>query len=210
MCYNKPMQIFYYGGSSFKIISLKETILYNPLSVISRGAKGLRIQADIIIGSSPQLIPLKERKKGFFIDSPGEYEVKNIFIQGINWREGDKSKTLYQIRIEKIELGLLDEISKPLSEEFLKNFNRAEILFVPIGGKPYLETSEASKLVRQLKPKIVIPFHYLSQTKKILAEIEKFCQMLKVKKEANQEFLKIHKKDLNFEGLKVVVLKEKL
>lgn len=197
------MQIIYNNGSCFKIISNKETILYNPLSV----TKGLKIQADIIIGSSPQFIPPKEKKKGFFIDSPGEYEIKNIFIQAINWSEGDKSKILYQIRAEKVELGLFDEISKLPSEEFLKNFNRPEILFVPIGGKPYLETSEASKLIRQIKPKIVIPYCF---KKSCFKEIEKIYQILKVKKEADQEFLKIHKKDLNFEGLKVVSLKPKL
>jgi len=70
----------------------------------------------------------------FVIDAPGEYEIKDIFIQGIN--------SDYLIEAEGMRIVYLLKGERP------DEFGEVDILLVP---------SDKSKLVSQIEPRIVIP-----------------------------------------------------
>ena len=148
--------------------------------------------------------------KGFLINGPGEYEVKDIVVRGFlseTTYEGAKLNTIYQISMEGINICFLGALSNPtLSSEAFEALEDIDILFVPVGGNPpageVLDAASAYKLAVSLEPAIIIPMHYDEKSLK---------QFLK---EGGEEGMKpidklvIKKKDLEGKEGEIVVLKE--
>ena len=58
--------------------------------------------------------------------------------------------------------------------ELLERAENIDILFIPV-GKGYLETKAAVKLVKQIRPRIVIPYP-IKQTSSFLDEMGQKCE----------------------------------
>jgi len=122
----------------------------------------------------------------FVIDGPGEYEIKNIFIQGIP-SSGDP---IYTIDAEDMRLCYLGDFSqKELVPEQLDKMGDIDILLVSAG---------VGKIVSQIEPRVVIPMG---------EGINKFLKEMGRKAISPQPKLLIKKKDLPKEETKIVVLK---
>lgn len=151
----------------------------------------------------------------FLIDGPGEYEIKEIFIQGIpayhDEVQGAKrgQNTIYTIEAEEMRLCHLGDLGqKELTAEQLDKIGEVDILMIPVGGVYTLSAKEASKIISQIEPVIIIPMHYqLPKLKLKLDELEKFLKVMGKKSIEPQNKLLIKKKDLSEEELKIVVLK---
>ena len=110
----------------------------------------------------------------FLITGPGEYEVKGVFVQGIRAAH-DKSQgkergkiTIYKIEGEQINLCHLGDLGqKELTSEQLDKIGDVDILMIPVGGVFTISAQEASKIISQIEPKIVIPMHYQTPDLKI-------------------------------------------
>ena len=83
------------------------------------------------------------------LDGPGEYEVADVQAQG------EKVGT-FIFQSEDIKIGYLNHINKPLTDEELEKVDDVDVLLVPV-GEGNLSFSEATKIVNQIEPKIVIP-----------------------------------------------------
>ena len=80
--------------------------------------------------------------------------------------------------------------------EDLEGFLNPDILFVPASGAPFLGVAEAAKLIRQLKPKIVIPSLFkVSGLKRKAGDLKDFFKEMDQGPKA-QDKLVIKKKDL--------------
>lgn len=154
-------------------------------------------------------------KSAFTIDQPGEYEVKDVSVQGIAVRshmdtEEEKTSTLYRFVINDFRVVVTGHIYPDLSEEQLESIGMVDVLFVPVGGNGFtLDSVGAMKVIRKIDPSIVVPTHYAEKGIKYevpqtdLAEVRKNLSM-----EPAEELDQLKLKSREFaEGTKLVILK---
>ncbi len=149
----------------------------------------------------------------FLIEGPGEYEVKEIFVQGIpsfhDETEGKQrgQNTIYVIEAEEMRFCHLGDFGqKELTEDQLEQIGDIDILMIPVGGEFTLDAKGATHVISQIEPRIVIPMHYLIPNLKVKIEgVDKFLKEIGKKSIVPQEKLLIKKKDLPQET-QVVVL----
>ena len=130
----------------------------------------------------------------FLVDSPGEYEVKGVFIKGIpSFHDDVEGKergfnTIYTIEAEDIRFCHMGDLGqKQLTDEQLEKIDSVDVLMIPVGGKYSLDSSTAQKIIAQIEPKIVIPMHYAlpaspsqggSKSKSDLDGVDKFLKAM--------------------------------
>jgi L-ascorbate metabolism protein UlaG (beta-lactamase superfamily) len=124
--------------------------------------------------------------KPFVIETPGEYEVKGVFVQGIDSFHDDVlgkergKNTIFVIEAEDMRFCHLGNFGqKQLTDEQLETIGKVDILMIPVGGNYTISSSEASKIIGQIEPKIVIPMHYALPKLKIeLDGVDKFLKAM--------------------------------
>ncbi|MEK7227437.1 MAG: hypothetical protein AAB641_00920 [Patescibacteria group bacterium] len=163
------MIISYQGVESFKISQGDLTLALNPQAKVS---------ADITLFTKGR--NETSEKSGFVIDSPGEYEIKNVFIKGFL----DKT---YLVTFEGIKLCFLG--SKAEQEEI----EDIDILFV----RP-----NAYKAAVALEPAVIIPMNYDKNT------LAQFLKEAGEDKVLPLDKFVVKKKDLEGMESEIVVLKE--
>ena len=206
--YNYRMVITWYGLSSFKIASGSLTLITDPFSA-SVGLLAPRGGADIVVVSNRENPAYNNAaslgdEKTFVADGAGEYDVKGLFIHG---GIGGNGATIYAIRMEDIRLGFLGALkTKEMTEAQLADLGEVDILFVPVGGHTVCDAEEASKIVSQVEPTIVIPMHFAQKGLKMqLDKVETFQKEMSSKTEP-QDKLTIKRSELAPDGTKVIVL----
>lgn len=151
----------------------------------------------------------KELSDRLIISGPGEYETKDVFIQGMKVG-GEKTsiKSIYRILMEDIKLGYLGEISKKeITPEAIGFVDDCDVLFIPIGGNGMLSGEEAAGVVNQIEPKIAIPMYYkISGLKRKADSLETFLKEFGSNGVKTEDKLIIKKKDLSFEDTKIIPL----
>jgi len=216
------MTIIWHGQACFQIVLNKNreeklTIIIDPFSE-EVGLRLPKIKADILCISHDHYDHNNKKAilgNPFLIDGPGEYEVKGVYIQGIeafhdNLSGKERGKvTIYKIEGEEIRICHLGDFGqKELTSEQLEKIGEVDILMIPTGGVYTISAQEASKIISQIEPKIVIPMHYsLPKLKIKLDGLDRFLKAVGKKGIEPQNKLTIKKKDLLSEENKIVVLK---
>jgi len=216
------MDIHWHGQACFEIRipsnqAEKSTIVIDPFFPDYVGLKLPSLAADILLVThqhSDHNNIKAVKGNPFLIDSPGEYEIKGIFIQGIFASHGafqnkDLGKTIiYTIEAEDIRLCHLGDLNQEeLNAEQLEAVGDIDILMVPVGGSYTIDGVTAQKIVNQIEPKIVIPMHYkLPKLKIKLDGKETFLKAAGREEIEPQPSLKIKEQNLPPET-KIVVLK---
>lgn len=207
------MHITWFGQGSFKLQCKDALIAIDPF-IKETGLKPLRTKADILIlsqkGKGSELAPDFIKENPFLIDNPGEYESKNVFIEGFDVTEkgSELSKAIYLIKTEGMKICHLGYVKQALSEEMIRVVDGVDILFLPIGGGQTFDFLEAVKTINAIEPRIVIPTHYkVKGLKEKKGTLEEFCQEYGVKKESGLDKIVLKTKDLPSEGTKIVILK---
>ncbi len=164
------MIVTYHGAEFFKLQLGDTVIALNPISKDSK-LKGARFGADVALISlnhadmnGTDVVTFGE-KKPFIISSPGEYEVKDIFVRGFKsdskYGGSDRINTIYSFNFDGINicyLGALGDGGLPAEAD--EAIDEVDILFVPIGGQGVLSAAAAAKLAVKIEPKLIIPMHY--------------------------------------------------
>lgn len=167
------MIITYLGKQFFKIQQGNLIIAFNPISKDSKSFTSSRFGSDIAFSTTnhPDYNGFDMVSHGdtvpFEVKGPGDYEIKDIFIKGIMTDTEISGKkyinTIYSLTIENISLCFLGCINQgKLNADVRGQIDPPDILFVPVGNKELLSTSEAYKLAVSLEPKIIIPMDYES------------------------------------------------
>ncbi len=223
------MIITYQGVESFRISHGDLTIAVNPISKDSNfKPKNAGADITLITTNHEDLNGRDTTSRGdtesFVISGPGEYEVKDVVIQGFlseshyavrglssakaTEEQGPKKmNTIYQISFEGMNLCFLGALSdEKLSSETYEALDDIDILFVPIGGEGVLDAARAYKLAVSLEPSVIIPMHY--------GEVGEKDALKKFLKEGGEEKgdaidkLVVKKKDLDGKEAEIIVLKE--
>ncbi|MDD4990466.1 MAG: MBL fold metallo-hydrolase [Candidatus Pacebacteria bacterium] len=218
------MQIVWHGQSFFEI-ALKnkkegETkIAIDPFEADFVGLKFPKTEADIVLVSHDHKDHSNTKAVGgnsFIIDAPGEYEIKDVFIKGIPGFHDDSSGKergqiiMFCIEGEGMKVGFLSDIGqKELSSSQLEALGEIDILIIPVGGKYTTGAKEASDIIAQIEPGIVIPMHYKIPNLKIeLDDVSKFLKEMGEESIEPQPKLKVSPRDLPSEGeeTKIIIL----
>jgi L-ascorbate metabolism protein UlaG (beta-lactamase superfamily) len=206
------MIITFYGEGCFKVQSGEMVVLTDPPAKES-GLEAPRFKFDIMLRTLSAFPP--EAKNFYELVGPGEYNFKiadkEIDILGIFLAKESTDKfikTIYLVNLEDIKLCFLGHLSNDLSPEIIEKLEEIDILFIPAGGKPFIDQKRAASLIKQLEPKVVVPsFYKISNLKRPADDLKKFLKECDY--EASQEEkLVIKKKDLQtIKGTKIISLK---
>ncbi len=211
------MEIIWHGHSFFEIQSKKIKIAIDPFSE-KIGLLPPKVKADILLISHNHYDHNNKKTISgdyFLIEGPGEYEVKGIFIEGIESFHDEKGgkergkNTIYKIEIEGFKICHFGDFGqKELTNGQKEKLENLDVLMIPVGGIFTISAQEAMKIVRELEPKIVIPMHYFLLGLKIkLDPPEKFLKLMGVKSLKPLEKLKLKKGEKLSEETKVILLK---
>jgi len=174
------MVITYYGGACLKAQSGETLLDFNPPSKESE-FKSPRFQTNVIFincnhkdyNGSDNLSGKRENAAPFLINSPGEYEIGGICVNGIFSgfnRDCGAVNTIYVLLFEDIvicHLGAFGE--KELSPEAKQEIGNVDILFLPVSGG---DGQKSAQIIAQIEPKIIIPIYAKeSDLKQFLKEI---------------------------------------
>lgn len=210
------MKISYLQHSSFKIsgkTSAREevTLITDPFDPKMVGIPYPKQSADIASVSHKHAdhnaienINGTPNKDYILIDTPGEYEIKGLIVNGIkafhdNTNGSERgTNTIYQYDFEEAHVVHLGDLGHDLTAEQRSALENVDILFVPIGGQYTISPKEAWKIVESVEPAIVIPMHY--KTPKHgkdfaeLATLEDFIKESGLQPQSVKDFtLKAHK-----------------
>lgn len=157
------MEISYRGGNCVEIAVKKETLVIDG-ALSKLGAKDITAKDPVYLATQEGWNP--EGVEGLYIDGPGEYEVRGVSVKGISSERmidfnGEKKATIYHILAEGISIAVVGHVRVPLTEDELERIGVVDIAIVPVGGNGYTaDAHQATGIVKQLEPKVVIPTHY--------------------------------------------------
>jgi L-ascorbate metabolism protein UlaG (beta-lactamase superfamily) len=198
------MEIIHLGHSSFKIVGKNVTVVTDPFDSTKVGIPFPKSDANVVTLSHHH----KDHNnlsgiKGEYIcfDSPGEYEIKTAEIRGIAGCHDDKDggdfgeNTIFSFEIDGINICHLGDQGKDLSSDQLDKVDGVDILMIPVGGKYTIDAKQATKIVSEIEPKIVIPMHYQVGNMKDLAPVDAFVKEIGIEAKKGDR-IKIQRKDL--------------
>ncbi|OGZ66437.1 MAG: hypothetical protein A3C50_02440 [Candidatus Staskawiczbacteria bacterium RIFCSPHIGHO2_02_FULL_43_16] len=152
----------------------------------------------------------------FIIDNLGEYEKNGVFVQGIDSFHDDVEgkergrNTIFIIEAEDMRFCHLGDFGqKQLTDEQLDKIGHVDILMIPVGGTYTISAHEATKVIGQIEPKMVIPMHYaLPKMKTDVEGVDIFLKAMGKKEITAQDKLTIKASLLPKESeMEIVVLK---
>ena len=165
-----------FGHSSFLIKGGGTSILINPFK--ARGcASNLKepkdIKADFILASSKLADEGYNHNDQLMFVEPGIYKFEDILLNGITIphdRMGGRRFGMATVWIWEQNNLKIVHMSGAAGDIDINSqivLARPDILFISIGGgKKSYDGKEASKIVKNLKPSIVIPVHFANQKEK--------------------------------------------
>ncbi len=208
-------EITWLGHACFRIRGREAVVLTDPAT---RGS-GYDIgnpSADIVTISHDHTnhTAVDDVKPGFhLITGPGEYEIHDVFIRGIRtYHDNEKGaklgkNTVYLIEMEDLLICHLGDLGHPLTEEQSESMSSVDVLIVPVGGGPTIDSTAAAELVGQLEPSVVIPMQYQTESGDLDREpLESFLKKFGISEIEVRDRISIKKSDLS-ESVDVVVLK---
>jgi L-ascorbate metabolism protein UlaG (beta-lactamase superfamily) len=209
------VDIDWFGQSCFRIREANVTAITDPYDK-SIGYSLPRMRADIVTVSHDApghsaVSAVKGEPK--VLSRPGEYEVKEVFITGIQtWRgagargEAKEENTLFVFEFGELTVCHLGDLSQVLSQAQVEALPDIHVLLVPVGGGSALDADKAAEIVSLLEPSLVIPMHYRTPYVNLqLDPLSKFLKEMGATEQAPQDTLRVSRSQLPSET-QVVVL----
>ena len=78
--------------------------------------------------------------------------------------------TIFVIKADGLNLCHLGDLGHILDSDKLEEIGTIDILFIPVGGFYTIDSSQATQIIKYIKPKISVPMHY--KTKAIKFSID--------------------------------------
>lgn len=147
------MVITYHNDTCFRVASGKVSLIVDPPND--------KFKSDLTLFTRSEILASKDNKNGnIVIYGGGEYEVQEIMVQGIQANYDVKigaACTMYSVLLENITMLFMGGITEMPPIELLEKIGDVDILFIPV-GRGYLDPKNAAKLVKQIQPRITVPY----------------------------------------------------
>jgi L-ascorbate metabolism protein UlaG (beta-lactamase superfamily) len=163
--------IRWHGHSCFEIGDENEiTIITDPHDGKSIGIKQPVVVGDIVLMSHDHFDHNCERivqgldKK--LVTKAGNHTIKGIPITGIasfhDEEEGKKrgENIIFKFELEGLRFCHLGDLGELLDEGQLSKIGEVDVLFIPVGGTFTLDAKGAWKVIKAVKPRVIIPMHF--------------------------------------------------
>lgn len=208
------MQLFWHGYSSIRIESKNGdkvcTLVTDPFENEAAIRFPRTTEPDVILLSREDRKRFNLEGPGgspFIISEPGEYEVKGVFITGIQDPSANDGSVLYRIVTEGMSIAFFGQVKRKPTDDELEKLESIDVLLLPVGGGEAISGGDASDIISDIEPRVVVPIYYdLPGIKTKLGTVDAFCKQLGACERENMNRLKIQKKDLPPETMLVAVL----
>jgi hypothetical protein len=149
----------------------------------------------LLIGLQKQISNLPENV--FLINYPGEYDVKDVMIRGIQ----DGNYIIYTIDLFGEKIVYLEGLKNAsIDDQKLEQLGEVHVFITAINGND-LDPKSAVKIVNRIEPRLVIPINYKQE------DLSQFLKILGVEHQPEEDSLHIQANTLPEEGLMVRILK---
>ncbi len=209
------MELTWYGLSCFRLVERKHaTVVTDPYGK-TVGLPELKLRADIVTVSH------KARGHSHLsavsgsshvLDGPGEYEIGDVFINGIATFSKDKKSrnVLFVFELGGLAVAHLGDLQHVPAQKEMEALGEVNVLLVPVGGGNSLNATQAAELVSLLEPNIVVPMHYQLPGQKLELEgVDRFLNEMGVTEAREEATLKFTASGLP-EETETVLLKPKV
>lgn len=206
------MEITLLGHNCFRLRGRDVTLITDPFAP----AEGsLRVGADIVTISHNHeghnaygAVDGEPRA----VDGPGEYEIKGVLITGVGtFHDAERGKergrnTVYLIEMDELRVCHLGDLGHVLSTDQIEEIGTVDVLFVPAGAPHSISPAQATEVISQLEPSVVVPMDWTAVGNgQPTGALEKFCHEMGLKEVEPQARLQVSKSSLPNET-QVVVL----
>lgn len=169
------MDIYWGGQALFKLKGKNAAVVIDPFDTDFTGLKLPKdLTADVVLTThehhdhnNAKAVTSPSDDKPMVFKQVGEYEVKGVVITGINSLHDDTNGTqrgkniIFHLMFDSLNIVHLGDLGQPkLTEEQITQIGETDILLIPVGGIYTIDSKQASTIVSQLEPKIIIPMHY--------------------------------------------------
>jgi L-ascorbate metabolism protein UlaG (beta-lactamase superfamily) len=160
-----------YGHSALLIQGGGARVLLNPFRSVgcAAGLAEPRVSATVILASSRLLDEGAPVASGRFLADPGSFQVGGLRIEGISTprdRVGGRRfgrATLWRWQQGGLSFVHMGGTAGPLSPSDKVMLSRPDVLILGVGGgAKVFDGREAAEVVRELRPRVVIPVQYVS------------------------------------------------
>lgn len=160
------MELTYKGANCITIATKDVKAIIDPYDDSYGLPKITGFKPDVVAISQPDGTS-NSFKDTFNIETPGEYEINKLMIQGISARrhidsEDEPEKAvMYRFGFDGVRVLVTGNIAPKVSDETLEAIGDIEVLVIPVGGKGLtLDAQAAVSLANQLEPRVIVPVHY--------------------------------------------------
>jgi len=162
------MEIEYRGANCVVLKTKNDTVVIDPTTNVN--AKDFGDKAMILF--TDDRFEEGTKQSGFIINQPGEYEKGDVSVRGIAVRrhidpeEYGKKATMYRVEFGGVRIAVLGHVTNAIDDDELEALGVVDLAIVPVGGGGYtLDGKDASTIIRQIGPRVVVPTHYSDGTK---------------------------------------------
>ncbi len=164
------VRITNFGHSSLIIKGGGQSVLLNPFKAVgcAAGLKEPRLRANVILASSELADEGARIAQGNYFVKPGSYRINGMNLEGFSAphdRVGGRRyglTTIWQWTQAGLRFAHLGGSAAPLTGVDKILIGRPDVLFIAVGGGAKVYSgAEAAKVVKELKPKRVIPVQYV-------------------------------------------------
>lgn len=193
------MEINWYGHSCFRLRDRDIAIVTDPYDK-GLGLTPPRLKADVVTishdhpdHSCTQIV----KGEPIVLSSPGEYEIRGVFITGAASTEGKNSEqkrdnTIFVFELDGLNVCHLGDLDHVPVQEQIESLGDVHVLLIPVGGGDTINAAEAAEVIRLLEPRIVIPMHYaLPEVTVKLDPVSKFFMEMGLREPNPEASLKV-------------------
>lgn len=163
------MELEFFGANCMRISGRGYSIVVDD-NLSTLGKKSITKESDICLKTFSGIPTPKETH--FLADTPGEYEISGVTINGIAARshmdeEGKHTATIFTIESDDAKVVILGHIYPDLSEQQVEAIGAVDMAIIPVGGHGFtLDGKGALGITKKVEPQIIIPTHYADKTVK--------------------------------------------
>lgn len=167
------MKVRWFGQAAFLLESVGGTTFVTDPYADTIGYPPLRVAADYVTKSHDHddhanVGAVKGAKRVF--DQVGEYQAGDVTVKATLTPHDDVGGTkrgpnlVFTFDDGDIRLCHLGDLGAPLTPEQLASIGKVDVVCVPVGGIYTVDAGGAVKVCDQLKPGLIIPMHYRTET----------------------------------------------
>jgi L-ascorbate metabolism protein UlaG (beta-lactamase superfamily) len=186
------MEITWLGHACFRLRGKEVTVITDPYGPQIGYTLG-RVSAQIVTVSHDHAGHNNAAAVGgdpYVVRGPGEYEVQDVLITAVAaYHDAERGKvlgrnTIYLLHIDDLAVCHLGDLGHLLTDNQREEIGDVDVLLVPVGGKNTINAAQATEVISQVDPRVVIPMHYATAATEGKVEgldpLEKFCREMGV------------------------------